>query len=497
MIYIKMFNSNTILSRIMSIGEVRRQSIVSFILQIALTLIGFLSTVYFAHAVGASALGAYFLVMAYYGIISMVTDGGFGGAAIKRISEGEEQDEYLSAFLVVRSLFTIGTVAALIAFRSYFVDLNNSGVFNWLLLALILSIFSGSISYGIIGRGKMGIRSTCNFIGEVLRILIQIVAVFLGFGIAGLLGGFVAGLVSAAMIEWHFFDLRMVSFDWRHIKSLSTFSFWLFLTSSGAALYSYTDTILIGHFLSNSDVGVYRIVFQFTSVALLVSSALVTTLWPKVSRWGKTGEKGLVGESLTKACSYSMVFAVPILVGGVLLGDRLLYFFYGAEFAHGYAPMVILLIVQIMSIFQQTFLSYLGALDHQKYAFKVTAAGAAANIAMNALLIPIIGISGAAIATLVTMSLNMILARRELSQVITVNLDKITTMNILKASFAMAIFLVIYRMLIQVSNVWLAFIPVVLGGTIYAVLMLKLDSKLYDELKTLTTQIRLPWPDWI
>jgi hypothetical protein len=73
-----MFYLNIIISRIMSIGAVQRQSIVSLIWQIALTFIGFLSTIYFAHTVGAGILGGYFLFVAYYSIIGLATDGGFG-----------------------------------------------------------------------------------------------------------------------------------------------------------------------------------------------------------------------------------------------------------------------------------------------------------------------------------------------------------------------------------------------------------------------------------
>ena len=58
-----MFDFKSFISRIMGIGEVQRQSIVSLIWQIAYTFIGFLSTMYFAHAVGASVLGAYFLFL--------------------------------------------------------------------------------------------------------------------------------------------------------------------------------------------------------------------------------------------------------------------------------------------------------------------------------------------------------------------------------------------------------------------------------------------------
>lgn len=481
----------------MGIEAVRRQSITSFISQILVTFVGFLSTMYFAHAVGASVLGAYFLFMAYYGIVSIVADGGFGGAAVKRISEGEEQDEYLSAFFMIRTLFVVVVVIALIVSRSFFVDLDTSGAFIWLLLALILSVFSGTVSYGVAGCGKMGIRGSCNFIGEVSRILVQVVAIFLGFGVAGLAGGFVAGMFAAAVIEWRFLDLHLVRFGWRHIKSLSTFSFWLFLSSSGVMLYSYSDTVMIGYFLENASVGVYRVIFQFTSVAVLISTALVTTLWPRVSRWGKVGELGFVEESLCQAFSYSLLFAVPILIGGILLGDRLLYYFYGAEFAQGYPVLVILLIAQIINIFQQFFLLYLSALDRQKSAFKVTAVSSTANVILNFLLIPIIGIVGAVVATSVTLMLNAVLGRQALSKIITIRVEKSTVLNIIKASSGMALFVMGYRLFVPLSNVWLTLVPVILGGALYGVLMLKLDSKIYNELKVLMTQMNLSLPYWI
>jgi len=481
----------------MSIEPIQRQSILSLIWQIAFTFIGFLSTMYFAHAMGAGILGAYFLFTAYYGIINMVTDGGFGGAVIKRISEGEEQDAFFSAFFVLRSLFVGVVIVALISSRRYFVDLNSAGIFTWLLLALIVTLFHGAVVSGIAGRGKMGIYATGNFINNVSRVIIQVVAVILGYGVAGLVGGFVAGLLIATIIELHFFDLHLVRFKWRHIKSLSEFSFWLFLTSTGVLLYTYADSIMIGYYLTNADVGVYRVVFQFTSLAVLATTALQTTLWPKVSLWGKIDEIEPIEKSLSRALTYSLLFAIPVFAGGVLLGDKLLYFFYGAEFALGYLTLVILLFVQIVNVFQLFFTMYLGALDHQKAAFKLTAVASVANVVLNLLLIPLIGIIGAAVATLGTMMLNAILGRHVLSQIMTIRIDHKGIFNILKGTVTMALFIGIYRLLMPLSNVWFTLIPFVVGGMIYGVLILKFDRKMCDELKEIVESMNLPWPIWI
>jgi len=484
----------------MSIEPVQRQSIIAFIafsMQIAYTLLGFVSTMYFAHAVGASVLGSYFLLLAYYGLSGIISEGGFGGAAIKRISEGEEQDAYFSAFFVIRLLFSILVIIGLIAFHSNFVDLDNAGLFVWLLMALIVSIFHTTVHYGVAGCGKMGIFSTCTFINNASRVIIQIIFVYLGFEAAGLAGGFVAGLLISFIIELRFLDLHFVSFGWKHIKSLSIFSFWLFLTSGGVAVFSYADTILIGYFLDNADVGVYRVAFQFTLLASFATVALQSTLFPKISRWTKIGDLKTTEKSLSRAVSYSFVLSVPIFTGGVLLGDKMLYFFYGAEFLQGYNALVLLLGVQIVNVFQYLFTTYLSAMDHQKEAFKVTAVAASLNIILNIILIPIIGITGAAIATLSAMTLNALLARRVLSRIMTIRLEYRSILNIIIASTAMGMLVGVYRLVVPLSNVWVTLVPVVIGGAVYGILMLKLDEKICSELRSIVEKMGMVWPEWL
>lgn len=488
-----MFKLNTVFSRIMGIGTIQRQSLVSLTWQVALTFIGFLSTMYFAHTVGASVMGGYFLILAYLGIIYMATDGGFGGAAVKRISEGGEPDAYFSAFVVLRSFFVIVVVIALIVFRSYFVDLNDAGTFIWLLLALIISQLYGAILGGMQGRGKIGIQTTAGFINNIICIIVQVVSIFMGFGVAGLVGGYIVGMFVGSIIQLRFLDLHFVRFGWAHVKSLSIYSLWIFLISGGEIVFLTADTVMIGYYLNNTEVGVYRIMLQFTILAAFTTNALRSPLYPKVSRWGKIGETDLIEESLSRALTYSLVLAIPVFAGGVLLGDKLLYYFYGAEFGRGYMTMVVLFLVQIVNVFQFFFTTYLSALGHIKNMFKFTAVAVAVNIVLNAALIPVIGIVGAAIATLITMIFYTILARRILSGIITIRLESGSLMNILKASIIMSLFVGGYRILVPMSNIWWALVPVVLGAVLYGVLVLKFDRKIYYELKDIMMQMNVKW----
>jgi len=112
-------------------------------------------------------------------------------------------------------------------------------------------------------------------------------------------------------------------------------------------------------------------------------------------------------------------------------------------------------------------------------------------------LIPVMGIAGAAIATLVTMVLNAVLAQRVLSQMITIRVERNSLWNIIKATLVMSLFVGGYRMLVPLSSVWLALVPVVLGAVMYGILILKFDRKICNELKGIATQVNVPWPDWL
>jgi O-antigen/teichoic acid export membrane protein len=481
----------------MKISSIQRQSVIALSSTIGLTIIGFLSTIYFAHALGPAPLGAYFLFLAYFGIFNLVGDGGFGGAAVKRISEGKEQNEYLSAFVFLRIVFLALSVSLLLFAEPYFKDITSSGVFSWLLLALIVSVFSSISVAGVYGAGKVGVFQISIFVDAIIRTLFQIIAVILGFGIAGLAGGFIGGLIAGAMMNFRYFELRLVRFRISHLKNLSGFSFWMFLTASGSLVFSYADTILIGYFMSNADVGIYRTAFQLTSVATFATLAFHTVLYPKISKWWTHGQITEIENSLTRAWTYSLFLAIPTCIGGWILGDKLLYYFYGASFVEGTDALYFLLLVQVVNVFMFLGTMSLTALNRPKDAFWVTVIAAVVNILLDIALIPVMGITGAAVATLIAMTLNAMGALILLSRTISVKFEYKPIKNMLYAAGLMGVFLVCIHFLLPLTNVITVVAVVILGAAIYTIVLFNLDREMHDELQGLIVNLGLPWPRWL
>jgi O-antigen/teichoic acid export membrane protein len=481
----------------MKISSIQRQSVISLFSTIALTVVGFLSTIYFAHTLGPAPLGAYFLFLAYFGIFNLICDGGFGGAAVKRISEGKEPNEYLSAFAFIRVILLALSVSLLLVAEPYFKDLTSSGVFFWLLLALIVSVFSSITGTGVYGTGKVGVSQISGFLDALTRTLFQIIAVFLGFGIAGLTGGFVGGLIAGGLMNFRYFDLKFVRFKVSHIKNLSGFSFWIFLTASGSLVFCYADTILIGFFMSNADVGIYRTAFQLTSVATFATLAFHTVLYPKMSNWGIQGQIAEIENSLARAWTYSLFLAIPTCIGGWILGEKLLYYLYGASFVEGAPALFFLLLVQIVNVFMYLGTMSLTALNRPKDAFWITVIAAVANILLDLALIPLMGITGAAVATLIAMTINALGALILLSRVISVKIEYEPVKNIVYASGIMGIFLLGIYFLLPLMHVLAVLTVVIVGAAIYILFLFKLDRKIHDEIRDLGVNLGLPWPGWL
>ncbi|RXE55084.1 polysaccharide biosynthesis protein [Methanoculleus taiwanensis] len=483
-----------LLSKVMDVSPIQRQSIISLVSTVGLTAFGLLSTMYFSHTVGPAPLGAYFLFLAYFGIFTLIGDAGFGTAAVKRISEGTDQNAFFTALIALKVGLFLVTAVALVVVYHFGADLFSPDLTLWLLVALFVGALYTAVNSGTAGSGKVGISQITNLINNVSKIVMQIIAVFLGFGAGGLIGGFVAGMAVGMFVNLRYLDLRLVRFNRKHISSLSTFSFWIFLSSGGILVFNYADTVLIGYFMTEADVGIYRVAFQLTSLATFVSLALHSSLFPRVSNWSAHNEISLIESALSRAFTYSLLLALPVCVGGWLLGERLLYFLYGAPFAAGASALVILLAVQVAFVFTDLQTMSLNAMDRPRDSFRVTAVAVVVNIALNLLLIPVIGLIGAALATFVTMLLNAVLARRVLSNVMCVKLETGSVRNILVATGAMAGVTGLFGLFFPLMHIASVMTAVVLGAAVYAIVLMRLDRTIHDELQGIAVKMGVPWP---
>jgi O-antigen/teichoic acid export membrane protein len=469
----------------MSLEPVRRQALISLGNIIGLSALGYIATMYFAHVLGPAVLGAYYLFLSYFAIFSLIGDGGFGGAATKRISEGKDPDAFFTAYILLRIVLLAVSTIAILVISPFLVDFVASGLLPWLILALISGTIAGFATTGVYGSGKVGVAQTSDFLNNALKIILQILATYLGFTAAGLAAGFVTGMLAGFLINFRYLPLKLTKFTYDHLKSLFSFSFWIFLTSGGFLVFATADTILIGYFLSNTSVGIYRVALQLSTIALIICTALNTVLFPRLSRWSSEGNLSSASTALSRAFSFSLMLAIPVVVGGIILSDRLLYYLYGADFETGVPAFIILLILQLAVIFVTLQVTCLNALDHPRCSFYATSLAAGVNIILNVIFIPFLGIQGAALATLISVMLNALLSNHYLSRYISVKLEWGTILRVILSGLVMGVVVLLFRLGFGIESFVSLIIAVILGAGMYCLILFQVESRIRDELEDL------------
>ena len=98
----------------------------------------------------------------------------------------------------------------------------------------------------------------------------------------------------------------------------------------------------------------------------------------------------------------SMIIALAFVVGLIALGQPFIRLLYGGEYSGAYQVLIILLLGIIGMVFYKMVYSYNVINRHKTANLVMLGAAALSNIAVNAVLIPLCGITGAAIASTVS-----------------------------------------------------------------------------------------------
>ncbi|BBL81901.1 flippase [Thermus thermophilus] len=181
-------------------------------------------------------------------------------------------------------------------------------------------------------------------------------------------------------------------------------SFPLLLVSGSLIVLNQSDILMIGIFIGPKEAGIYT---AATKTAALVSFVLVAVnaiAAPMISEFHAKGDREKLQEMVSAAAQWMFWPSLGATLGLALFGRAVLGFF-GPEFAEGYWALVLLALGQLVNASVGPVGYLMSLTGHQNLSAWVYGLSALVNIGLNALLIPIWGLVGAALATMTTMVL--------------------------------------------------------------------------------------------
>lgn len=130
---------------------------VIFVSQLFASVLGFITTIFFARVLGAEVIGLYTVTMSLVAWLKLGGNIGISTAVIKRISEGRQQSEFFTAGWLVIALFATIFTAAVFLFRQIVNDYVGTEVWVFVILLLLTGLFSSYIQSALTGEAKVHI----------------------------------------------------------------------------------------------------------------------------------------------------------------------------------------------------------------------------------------------------------------------------------------------------------------------------------------------------
>lgn len=165
------------------------------------------------------------------------------------------------------------------------------------------------------------------------------------------------------------------------------------------ALNSNFDLIMLGVFLSDEDVGLYRVVVLASGAALIGQQAVNSVIGPQVVRLHEAGDRHALQRLVTQNVRLIFSFALGITLLLVGAGHWILDLVFGAEFVVAYPALVTLALAQLVSAGLGPVDVLLNMTGNERRNLYGLGGATLLNIVLNLMLIPHFGIIGAALAT--------------------------------------------------------------------------------------------------
>lgn len=192
---------------------------------------------------------------------------------------------------------------------------------------------------------------------------------------------------------------KKMHFSLKYAKKLLSKSWHFILPSLMVAIYSQTDKFMLKQMISETEIGYYSTAAALCTVWCFILQAIIDSMNPPIMEDYKAGNTDAYAKK--NKTLYAIVFYLSLLVSFVfcILAYPIIDILYGESYLPAVMPMRI--------ITWYTAFSYLGVArgawivceNKQKYLIWIYVAGAVSNIVLNYFIIPILGASGAAIAS--------------------------------------------------------------------------------------------------
>ena len=385
------------------------------------SVVGLLLITILARLLNPDGYGLLYLTISVLGVIQLLADLGLKSSNSKYVSEYKEKD-ISQVYPIIRASFGILMIllvsSSILIFlaRSYIADLLGEPQLEGLMIIGVVYVISHSLfsftRKTLQGLEDIGSTAVLAVIQSVSKFILALGFVVGGLGAIGALAGYalsalIGFLFGVVLLYRNHYKIYLVATEIESglKRRIVEYSIPVTVTTAGRKLDTRFDTILIGFFLNPAAVGFYTVAKQVVSFVKTPAKSLGFTIGPTFGAKKGAGELETASQMFEKAIVNTLLLYVPAAAGIVLVAEPAITLVFGDDYANAVPVLQILSLYLILIASNQIISNALHYLGRARARAIIRSTTAILNIILNIILIPVFGIVGAAVATVITFSL--------------------------------------------------------------------------------------------
>jgi O-antigen/teichoic acid export membrane protein len=432
-------------------------------------LLSFILIIYLARKLGDLNFGKFSFANAFVQIFIIIADLGVSFLIIREVARDRENvDKYLSNGFFIKVILSLLTFGIIFILANILKCPSDTKVIIYLIgLCNILESLGNLFGSIFNAFEQMKYLFLTEIIEKVFLVLLCFIFLSVGYGLITVAFlYFLSGVLYLALnIILLLRNIGKLSFRLDIGFALGLFRKSLPFALGGLLLmfYYYIDAVMLGKMKGEQVVGWYSAGYQLCIALGIISSVFLTAVFPVMSRLFESSIDSL-RNVYEKCFKYLLALGIPISIGGVILGKRIIFLFYGNSYLHSVLPFQLIAAVIAFSYINSLLGYFLTSVDRLNDKNMIFAISALINVALNFLLIPRYSYAGAAIATVASEILFCILCLSYTSRHFFHFLPLGLILKSLFASVIMGIF-------IRLSKNINLFLLILFGALIYFILL--------------------------
>jgi O-antigen/teichoic acid export membrane protein len=380
--------------------------------QMAIKLLSFAFSVLIVRNLGASDYGQYAAVLAFGAMFVFLADLGLSPYTVREVArwrdapDGMERanalySNVLALRLVLSSIAAILLISAALLTERPLVMV---GAIALNALGLIIYGVQGASDAMLAGFERLDRSAMAKVLYQVVFVTGGAIALALGAGYYGLIGATLLGVALLTYICWQAareLGLRFAGLNVRIWLALLRASLPFGVIGFTLGLSYKFDSVLLNIFRGDAETGYYNAAYNLVFSATMISNVLNTALYPSLTRQANYAPQSLP-EIYARMLRYLLVLSLPIAIGGWALADQIIPFLFKMAYLPA-VPALQIVIWVVPLMFTSEFLGYVVLIAGQeRWVARSVIISTSVNVVANLMLVPIFGLLGAAVMTVVT-----------------------------------------------------------------------------------------------